>query len=243
MAFQLGDRRYLEPYFGRTVYSRRITGEIIVKHPSLVPNAARSDFEHNTARQVFAEALPKLTRKVDTWANNIQELDRAQEVLSAIAGELAGFNQELPTIQRDRERMLQLNAQLSDIDRRLKPHRRRLRSADPDGLNKSQELLAGVQRFVRESLVSQRRTRGNMEREVVKAVQREALKPTPAEQERKESIPKDLVGLLDAYGLLDSGSLRGFLHHLDENVLKLHLPADRYSQVILELRDYLEENP
>ena len=241
--FSIGDRRYLEPYFGRTIYSRRITGEIIVKHPGLVPNAARSDFEHNTARQVFAEALPKFTRQVDTWANDIQELSRAQEVLSEIAGELAGINQDLPAIQRDRERMLKVNAQLSDIDRRLKPHKRRLRAAEPDGLDKSQELLDGVQRFVREALVSQRRTRRNIEREVVKSVQRETLKPTAAERERKQSIPTDLVGLLDAYGLLDPGSLRRFLHHLDEDVLKLQLPADRYSQVILELRDYLEENP
>ena len=241
--FSIGDRRYLEPYFGRTVYSRRITGEIIVQQTSLVPNAARSDFEHNAARQVFSEALPKFTGRVDKWANNIQELDRAREVLSEITGELAGFNQELSTIQRDRERLLKLNAQLSDIDRRLKPHRRRLRTEDPDGLNKSEELLDGVQRFVREALVSQRRSRRNMEREVVKSVQREALKPTPAEQKRKESIPADLVGLLDAYGLLDTGNLREFLQHLDENVLKLHLPADKYSQVILELRDHLEENP
>ena len=241
--FSIGDRRYLEPYFGRTVYSRRITGEIIVKHPSLVPNAARSDFEHNAARQIFSEALPKFTRRVDTWANDIQESDRAREVLSEILGELAGFNQELPTIHRDRERLLKLNAELSDIDRRLKPHRRRLRTADPDGLTKSQELLEGVYQFVREALVSQRQSRRNMEREVVKSVQREALQPTPAEQDRKESIPTDLVGLLDAYGLLDTGGLRGFLQHLDENVLRLYLPADRYSQVVLELRDYLEENP
>ena len=241
--FSIGDRRYLEPYFGRTVYSRRITGEIIVKHPSLVPNAARSDFEHNAARQVFSEALPKFTGRVDKWANNIQESDRAREVLSEIAGELAGFNQELSIIQRDRERLLKLNAELSDIERRLKPHRSRLKKANPEGLAKSQDLFNGVYEFVREALVSQRRSRRNMEREVVKSIQREALQPTLAEEKRKESIPADLVGLLDAYGLLDTGGLRGFLQHLDQNVLKLHLPADRYSQAILELRDYLEENP
>ena len=70
----------------------------------------------------------------------------------------------------------------------MKPHLRRLRSADPAGLDKSQELLSGVKRFVREALISQRRTRRNIEREVVKSVQREALKPTAAEQMRKESI-------------------------------------------------------
>ncbi len=241
--FSIGDRRYLEPYFGRTVYSRRITGEIIVNESSLIPNAARSDFEHNASSQAFAEALPKFTRKVDKWANDIQETDRAREVLSEIAEELAGINQELPTIQRDRDRLLALNAQLSDIDRRLKPQRRRLLTAEPEGLGKSQDILEGVQRFVREALGSQRRVRRNMEREVAESVQREARKPTLAERKRKESIPTDLLTLLDAYGLLDLGNLRGFLQHLDEHVLKLHLPGDRYSQVIQELRDYLEENP
>lgn len=240
--FSIGDRRYLEPYFGRTVYSRRITGEIIIKHPSLVPNAARSDFEHNSARQVFSEALPKFTRAVDTWANKIQEDDRAREVLSDIVTELSGINEELPTIRRDRERLLKLNAQLSDIDRRLKPHLRRLRSADPSGLEKSQEHLIGAKGFVRKALISQRRSSSQMEREVVKSVQREALKPTKDEQERQKSIPPDLVSLLDAYGLLETNGLRRFLHYLDDNVLKGNLSDDAYAQAIRELRDYLEDN-
>ena len=240
--FSIGDRRYLEPYFGRTVYSRRITGEIIIKHPSLVPNAARSDFEHNTSRQVFSEVLPKFTRAVDSWANKIQEDDRAREVLSDITNELASINGELPTIRRDQERLLKLNAQLSDIDRRLKPHLRRLRSADPAGLEKNQELLSGVKGFVRKALTSQRRSSRQMEQEVVKSVQREAMLPTPAVQERQKSIPSDLISLLDAYGLLEANELRRFLHHLDENVLKLHLTGDAYLQAIRELRDYLEEN-
>lgn len=241
--FSIGDRRYLEPYFGRTVYSRRITGEVIVNNPDLVPNAARSDFEHNTVRQVFAENLPTFTRSVDTWANDIQELARAREVLAELNAELTEINSALPTIQRDSEQLLALNARLVDFVRRLKPHKRRLRKEESDGLNKCEELLDGTQRFVRRALSSQRQTRRKFEKEVVKSVQREALKLTPAELQRKESIPTNLVSLLDAYSLLESGSLRGFLLHLDENVLKLYLDADRYSQVIQELRDYLEENP
>jgi len=233
----------LEPYFGRTVISRRITGEIIVTEPDLIPNAARSDFEHNTVRQVFAEFLPKFIRKVDTWANNIQESDRARTVLAELNDELAKINQKLSLIQRDREQLLKLNAQLSDINRRLKPHKRRLKKEDSDGLIRYQALLDGNQLFVREALSIQRASRRKMENEVVRSVQREALKPTLVEQQRKGRVPSDLVSLLDAYGLLDSRNLRGFLFHLDENVLKLHLAAHTYAQVIQELCDYLEENP
>jgi hypothetical protein len=45
--FSIATRDFLEPFFGRTVYNRRITGELIVQHPDLIPNAARSDFEPN----------------------------------------------------------------------------------------------------------------------------------------------------------------------------------------------------
>ncbi|MCY4617142.1 MAG: ATP-binding protein [Chloroflexi bacterium] len=241
--FSIGDRRYLEPYFGRTVYSRRITGEVIVTHPDMIPNAGRSDFEHNTRSQIFAETLPKFTRKVDSWANKLQELDRAKDVLADVATELMGHNKELAAIQRDREHLLAINAQLSDMKRRLKPHRRRLQEADPDGLKTTQDMLEGVERFVREALGSQRRTRRKIEREVVKAVQREATPPVLADLAREENAPADLVELLEAYGLADLGNLRRFLQHLDDTVLKPHLSADRYSQVIKELRDYLEENP
>jgi len=81
------------------VYSRRITGKIIVKHPNLIPNAARSDFENNTTRQAFLEALPKFTYSVDRWANEIQEDDRAREVLAQLGKGLSDINGKLPELR------------------------------------------------------------------------------------------------------------------------------------------------
>ena len=62
--FTIGNRRSLEPYFGRTVVSRRITGEIIIVNDSLIPNAARNDFENNSMRQEFYGTLPKFLAKL-----------------------------------------------------------------------------------------------------------------------------------------------------------------------------------
>ena len=61
LGFSISDRRYLEPFFGRPTYSRRITGEAILTNERLIPNAARSDFEHNSTRQDFITQLPRLT--------------------------------------------------------------------------------------------------------------------------------------------------------------------------------------
>lgn len=240
--FSIGDRQYLEPYFVRTVYSRRITGEVVIKHPNLIPNAARSDFENNATRQAFLEALPKFTRSVDQWANEIQEDDRAKEVLAQLTSRLSEINGKLPELQRDREQLLRLNAELADIDRRLKIHVKRLQTSEKQSLDKTRELLKGVGHFVREALLSQRRAKSKVEQEVIKAVQREALEPTPNERARAESIPSDLLSLLEAYDLLDSPQLRRALEYLDENVLKIYLDQQDYIQAIREFRDHLEES-
>ena len=178
------------------MYSRRITGEIVIKHPNLIPNAARSDFENNATRQVFLEALPKFIRSVDQWANEIQENDRAKEVLAQLANQLSEINGRLPELQRDREQLLRLNAELADIGRRLKPHVKRLQTLEKQSLDKTHELLEGAERFVRKALLNRRQDKSRIEQEVIKAIQREALEPTPSERARAESIPIDLLSLL-----------------------------------------------
>lgn len=241
LQFSIGDRRYLEPYFGRTVYSRRITGEVIIKHPNFIPNAARSDFENNSTFQAFLEVLPRFTRAVDNWANDIQENDRALDVLADVISELSSINLMLPKVQRDREELIRLNVELADIKRRLKYQEKRLKLIDRNRLEETQGLLKGAESFVHEALISQRKMRQTFEEEVAKTIQREALVPSEEERERKETIPDNLVTLLEVYDLLDSPELRSAVQFLDDNVLRANLDQDTYLQSIRELHDYLEE--
>jgi hypothetical protein len=62
------------------------------------------------------------------------------------------------------------------------------------------------------------------------------------ERAREESIPTDLLSLLDAYDLINSPQLRRTLEYLDGNILKTHLSQQDYRQAIRDLRDYLEES-
>ncbi len=62
--FSIGTRSYLEPYYKRPVFHRRITGEVIIQNPSVLPNAARSDLENNSARQGF------LKQSLRLWINS-----------------------------------------------------------------------------------------------------------------------------------------------------------------------------
>src|SRR5439155_8261175 len=95
---------------------------------------------------------------------------------------LSEINNELSAIQRDRETLLKLNAELADIDRRLKPQVKRLQEIDKSGLAKAQDLLHGTQRFVRENLINQRRTKQKIEQEIIKTIQRKAAGSTESEQ-------------------------------------------------------------
>ncbi|HYT44469.1 MAG TPA: hypothetical protein VEP90_19220, partial [Methylomirabilota bacterium] len=186
--------------------------------------------------------LPKFTLDVDRWANKIQEDERAIDVLADLVKRLSEINNELPAIQRDRETLLKLNAELADIDRRLKPQVKRLQEIDKSGLAEAQDLLDGTQRFVRENLLNQRRTKQKIEQEIIKTIQRKATSPTESKQGRLESLPSNILDLLDAYGPLDAPELRNFLQFLDDNILKTYLDKTSYLAAIRELQDYLEEN-
>ncbi len=58
--FSIGTRSYLESFFKRTVFHRRITGEVIIQHTSVLPNAARSDFENNSCAMTSFRLLQVL---------------------------------------------------------------------------------------------------------------------------------------------------------------------------------------
>lgn len=243
--FSIASRQFLEPFFTRTVFSRRMVGEVIVNHPELIPNAARSDFEHNTTRQIFFEkVLPKLTKDASNWANKKQEDALAEEILAQIKKDLRGISEELPTLQRDNERLLALNVELAGYQDRLKPHARRLRTLHLESFQETQQLLKDTQETVKSFLTGQRKETQEVHTEVVRSVQRkEAIteKGQQEEEEEVDSIPKDIVELLDAYALIESDELRAALKYFDENILQVHLDQRIYKSSIDELRTFIEE--
>ena len=241
--FSIATRSYLEPYFGRTVFNRRITGEVIIQHPELLPNAARSDFEHNAVRQTFLQALPRFVREVSAWANKIQQKEKAREVLAEVSDRVAGVEGELVAGQRDRELLLRMNVELAQLEHALRSHAKTLREIEADHFAKTEALLKDCQRTVHQALVEKRQTSRKLEQRVRRSVQREAQLPTEAEKRHLEDVPRTLVDLLDSYDLVGNPELRRVLRFLDENVLQAHLDPETYRQSLVQLREYLEESP
>ena len=237
--FSISDRRYLEPFFGRPTYSRRITGEVILTNERLIPNAARSDFEHNSTRQDFITQLPRLTGAIDRWANNIQESERAREVLARTTQQLVEITDGLPLLQRDRDRLLEYNAKLSEINRQMRPHRKRLEGLDPDGLSINRDLTNGAVQLVKVALAENRRTTRKLETEVSKAVQREAASRGTLEAEQPVE-PVSIFSLIEQYLPLDDRKWLIALKILDDAIQSQQVDPEVYEAIVDMVREQLD---
>ena len=115
---------------------------------------------------------------------------------------LVEITDELPLLQRDRDRLLEYNAKISEINRQMRPHRKRLEGLDPDGLSLNRDLANGAGRLVKAALAENRRTTRRLEAEVSQAVQREAAsRATLASTEAAE--PVGIFSLVEQYLPLD----------------------------------------
>lgn len=238
--FSIANRSFLEPFFGRTVFSRRLTGELIVQHKDLIPNAARSDFEPNTTRQTFfQDALPKFISTTSAWANDIQQREKADEVMADAVARLSQISSKLPRVQRDREELLKLNVELARIEDRLKPHLSVLVENEPAQIKRTRTLLSRCQRTIRVALVEGRRSGRKLERRVVESLRKETSRRA---KNALASVPKDLVELLDSYDLLADSELRRVIGILDGDVLQIYLDRSTYRAALSDLQDALDES-
>lgn len=239
--FSISDRYFLEPYFTRPVFNRRITGEVIIENIDLIPNAARSDFEHNSTRQSFILALSKFTRKLSDWADGIQKDDKAREILGGALIRLREINSELPHIKRDRELLLMRNVQLHYCEYDLRNHSVTLKKIENDTYEEAKTLLKECQDFVKSALVERRQDQEKMEEKIILSIQRETDRKTDTEKERAEDAPKNLIDVIENSGLSMSMAMIAVLAYLDDNFLHPSMSEEEYEGMLNQLSEYLEE--
>lgn len=239
--FSISGRYFLEPYFTRPVFNRRTTGEVIIQNNDLIPNAARSDFEHNSTRQSFILALPKFIKKLSDWADGIQKDDKAREILGDVLIRLREINSELPHIRRDRELLLQRNVQLHYCEYDLKNHSSTLKRIENKTYEEAKVLLKECQDFVKTALIERRQDQKQIEEKVIRSIQREADKATDTEKDRAKDAPKNLLDVIENSGVAISAELIAILTYLEDNYLRPSMDEDDYNNMLNQLSEYLEE--
>ena len=83
--FTVGDRHFFAKSFSRAVFNNRITGEIIVTHRGLLPNASRTEFEAGPLRDALYLAFGQLAQDISKWGEEVQNELKAREELESIA--------------------------------------------------------------------------------------------------------------------------------------------------------------
>jgi len=239
LGFSVADRKFLEPFFKRPVFSRRLTGEVIVTHTGLIPNAARSDFEHNSARQAFMVALTQLTREISDWGDKIQQDDKAHEELERIRARANEINSALPSVTRDQTRLLQLNVELHTLGEDLERQARTLKRIEMEGYGKTRQLVKECRDFVTGLLIERKRDQNALEKKIVRSIQREAAEQKDARG--APEIPQTVSALIAAYDLPGSEELKGLVRFLDETVLQVRLSPVEYREMLTSLREFLDE--
>jgi len=241
--FSISNRSFLEPFFSRVVFNRRITGELIIQHDNLIPNAARSDFEHNSTRETFIKSLPRFIKSISKWANDIQEEEKAKEVLADVKRQLLEINQSLPENRRNPEEMLKLNVRLSNLKDELKLHEKKLAKKDSDKLKETQSLLHDCITFISTELASSRSRKVSMENQVKKAIVTAAKKkPEYDNLTSTEKKFESLWELLNAFGGPINTDIKGIIDFIDNNILKEYLEKNQYQEALRQLKDYLGES-
>ena len=239
--FSISDRRFLESYFPRNVFYRRMTGEIILQNNNLIPNAARNDLEYNSVRQDFFKYLPKFIDSVTSWANDLQQEDKARQVVAEVTERLKKINDSLVVLRRDKEALLHVNNELNGMERELRSHRKTLGEIASKELKSADKLLRFCSEFVTAELTQGNKKRKRLEKKVEDIVRSGSVKLTEDEKRRLKQKPKSLNDLLDTFGITDD-EIKRFIAFLDENILQEYLNKEDYTMTLEQLSLYMEEN-
>ncbi|HUI30184.1 MAG TPA: ATP-binding protein [Candidatus Acidoferrales bacterium] len=238
--FSIAGREYLETYFTRVVFNRRITGELIVQNRNLIPNAARSDFEHNEARAEFILALTDLVQEMTSWAENIQQRLKARELLADMAPVVSEINDKLLESSRDISALLSFNVQLRDFKKQLSTHQKMMHRYDGKLYAKTTKLVHKAEKTIHDLLtIKNRSTKGSNDL-LVDILKSTKLKADENELEYANEEPKSLIELFDQKELLTSAPLRDAIVYIDQLLHHL-LSKKRYQIELRNLIDTLEE--
>ncbi len=241
--FSVGGREHFAQYFSRAVFNKRVTGEIIIRHEALIPNAARTEFEPSPQRDALYMAFTKLAGGISNWANGIQEELKAREELEEVSPAVFGILKGIPEAERDVARLLQLNNMLASYENRLRTHAKQLRKLDPRLHSHTVAALARAKKAIAEVLSSKRTRASGRARRIQQAERAQAEAPAAEELVHAADRPQGLLQLLAYLDVEVPDAVVAVLEIIDREVLRQRLSATEYAELLEEVSSHLEEAP
>jgi len=246
--FALGGRSDMARHFGkRTTYFDRYIGEIIVVEPGLLPNAARTDFEHSAMRTSFYEALASVAVGYNEKADEHQELTKGDDVLDAAIERITEMEKTITFNYEKADRLLDMVVEIrstrEEIDKRLKKGAfRNTRTDDAKSVSKSARAMERqIQDFI-ESSKKKRRKRASQPSPEDNVRKRLRKLPRPARTHARIREPESLIDVLETLDLTLAEEVKAAMELLDERFIQSCASSKaEYTQILKELQEELED--
>lgn len=243
--FAIGKRHDVGKYFGRTTYFDRYVGEIIIVHPDLLPNAARTDFEISPLRALFYEELSEVATFYNEVANEYQEFTKGDEELDEAISVLKELEASISFQSENLEQLIDAIIKVRDIREQIKGRlkRRGLREEkikEAGNVVKSAEALEGeIQNFINKSRKEVKGAKAKTPE--IKSLER--IKKLPEIKPKKEEkFPESLPEVFESLGLTVSTEVKRALEIIDEKFVQA-LANNRadYLLIIKSLKEEIED--
>ncbi len=246
--FALGRRTDMARHFGkRTTYFDRYIGEIIVVEPGLLPNAARTDFEHSAMRTSFYEALASVAAGYNEKADEHQELTKGDDVLDAAIDRITEIEKTIAFNYEKADRLLDMVVEIrstrEELDKRLKKGAfRSTRTDDAKSVSKSARAMERqIQDFI-ESSKKKRRKKASQSSPEDNVRKRLRKLPRPVRTHARVREPESLIDVLEAVDLALPEEAKAAMELLDERFIQSSASSKaEYTQILKELQEELED--
>jgi len=151
--FSIGKREYLARYFGSTnSHFDRYTGEIIVTHPQILPNAARNDLEASALRtKLYLLIQQKVAPVYNVFSTKYQEQEKAKSVLKEEGNTLKQVLAEYNPSVDNYNTLLPLIQKCDSIIKNL--DKRRLSNLDDSNKKEASKIVEKAEKMKREILL------------------------------------------------------------------------------------------
>lgn len=243
--FAIGKRSDVAKYFGRTTYFDRYVGEIIIVHPDLLPNAARTDFEISPLRAFFYEELSEVATFYSDVANEYQEFTKGDEELDEVVSILKELEANISFQSENLEQLIDVIVKVRDIRERIKGRLKRKvlreeRRKEAENVVKSAEALEKeIQNFLNKSRKGVGVAKGKTPE--IKSLER--IKNLPEIKSKKGTkLPESLSEVFESLGLTVSEEVKRALEIIDEKFVQA-LANNRadYLLLIKSLKEEIED--
>ena len=243
--FAIGKRSDVAKYFGRTTYFDRYIGEIIIVHPDLLPNAARTDFEISPLRALFYEELSEVATFYNDVANEYQEFTKGDEELDGAVRILKELEANISFQSENLEQLIDAIVKVRDIREQIKGRLKRRvlreeRKKEAENVVKSAEALEKeIQNFLNKSRKGIKFAKDKTPE--IKSLER--IKNLPEIKPKKGTkLPESLPGVFESLGLTVSDEIKKALEIIDEKFVQA-LANNRtdYLLLIKSLKEEIEE--